>query len=54
MLHQIGQSGVDLLLGDQLIVIQDQHHAVRALCHQIDQGYHLGFEGESVWRLQRL
>src|SRR5438128_6162575 len=37
MLHQVGERGVNRLLGDQVIVIQNQEQLLRLLCKTIDE-----------------
>jgi hypothetical protein len=43
--QEIGEGGVHLLLGDDLIVVQDQHKVLRALREQIDEPYQELLEG---------
>src|SRR5260370_2676456 len=54
MLDQIRERGMDLLLRDQVIVIQDQHKVVLAVQHKIAEGIQNVDEWRGFWRLQIL
>src|SRR6266516_4034092 len=37
MLHQVGEGGVNRLLSDEVVVVQDQEEPLRLLCKTIDE-----------------
>ena len=54
MLDEIQERGMDLLLRDQVIIIQDQHKVLGTVQHQIAEGIQHVDEWRGFWRLQIL
>src|SRR5579863_1301344 len=52
MLHQVGEGGVNRLLSDQVVVIQDQEKLLRLLCKTIDEYLQDGAQWRGLLGLQ--
>src|SRR5215471_10824489 len=53
-LDDVPEGGVDLLVGDDVIVIQDQHKVLGTVLHTVDEYCQHGDQWWGNWRLQGL
>src|SRR5260370_39185971 len=54
MFNEIRERGMDLLFGDQVIIVQDQHQVLVTVQHKIDEYCQDGYQRWYLWRLQEL
>ena len=52
MLHQVGKGGVNRLLGNQVVVVQDQEELLRLICKTIDERLQDGMQWWGLLCLQ--
>src|SRR5437588_12798274 len=54
VLDEIQEGGMDLLLRDQVIIIQDQHKGLETILYQIAEGSQDVYQWWGFWRLEEL